>query len=87
MAIIEALSMGVPVIATPVGGVPEAVVHGQNGLLVERSAEALTEALTSLVADPDKLRELSANARRAFEERFEISRVVSMYDEIYRANT
>jgi glycosyltransferase involved in cell wall biosynthesis len=84
MAIIEALSMGIPVIATPVGGVPEAVVEGQNGLLVERSASALAAAIKSLAASPDTLRTMSANALRLFEDRFEISRVVSLYDEVYR---
>ncbi len=84
MAIVEALSMGVPVIATPVGGVPEAVAHGQNGLLVERSAASLAAALKSLAANPDTLRNLSANALRAFKDRFEISGIVSRYDEVYR---
>src|ERR1700723_2805341 len=62
MAIIEALSMGVPVIATAVGGVPEAVVHGQNGLLVERSVEALAAAIQSLAAGQERLRQMSINA-------------------------
>ncbi|HWY32464.1 MAG TPA: glycosyltransferase family 4 protein, partial [Candidatus Acidoferrum sp.] len=84
MAIIEALSMGVPVIATAVGGVPEAVIHGQNGLLVERSVEALAAAIQSLAASQERLRQMSINARRIFEERFEISRVVAMYDKVYR---
>jgi glycosyltransferase involved in cell wall biosynthesis len=84
MAIIEALSMGVPVLATPVGGVPEAVINGKNGFLVERTAEALAEAIQPLLNDPDKLREMSVNARRSFEDHFEISRVVSMYDNIYQ---
>jgi glycosyltransferase involved in cell wall biosynthesis len=84
MAIIEALSMGVPVIATPVGGVPEAVFDGKNGRLVARSVEALVEAIKTLLTDQSQLRELSVNARRVFEERYEISRIVSMYDEVYK---
>jgi glycosyltransferase involved in cell wall biosynthesis len=84
MAIIEALSMGVPVIATAVGGVPEAVIDGQNGLLVERSVESLVEAIQSMATSPDRLREMSFNARSVFEGRFEISSIVSMYDKVYR---
>jgi glycosyltransferase involved in cell wall biosynthesis len=87
MAIIEALSMGVPVVATPVGGVPEAVAHSKNGLLIVRSVGALVAALKPLLTDQNKLREMSLNARHMFESRFEISRVVSMYDEVYRIKT
>ncbi len=84
MAIIEALSVGVPVIATPVGGVPEAVVHGENGLLVKRSVEALVAAITELMANREKLKSMSLSARRTFEDRFEISRIVSTYDKVNR---
>jgi glycosyltransferase involved in cell wall biosynthesis len=84
MAIIEALSLGVPVIATQVGGIPEALVHGENGLLVPRTVEGLVEAIIQLATHRDKLRSMSLGARRIFEERFEISRVVSAYDGVYR---
>lgn len=79
--------MGVPVVATPVGGVPEAVAHSKNGLLIVRSVGALVAALKPLLTDQNKLREMSLNARHMFESRFEISRVVSMYDEVYRIKT
>jgi glycosyltransferase involved in cell wall biosynthesis len=84
MAIIEALSLGVPVIATRVGGVPEAVVHGENGLLIERSVEALVEAIKQLVTNREKLQSMSRKAREMFKDRFEISHVVSAYDKVYR---
>jgi len=41
----EALACGTPVVATKVGGVPEIVRHGDNGLLMERSVEAIADAL------------------------------------------
>lgn len=84
MAIIEALSMGVPVIATPVGGVPEAIVQGESGLLVSRSTEALVEAIKVMIHDRGRWQTMSANARRVFKERFEISQVVTAYDNVYR---
>lgn len=87
MAIIEALSVGVPVAATPVGGVPEAVTDRGNGFLVERSAAALAEAIGRLAQDENLLRNMSAAARRCFEERFEISRILSLYDKLYRQET
>jgi glycosyltransferase involved in cell wall biosynthesis len=59
-AAVEALACGPPVVATAVGGVPEIVRDGQNGLLVpRRDAEALASALTALGSD----RELAARLR------------------------
>jgi glycosyltransferase involved in cell wall biosynthesis len=83
MAIIEALSAGVPVIATPVGGVPEAVVHEKNGLLVARTVESLAQAIRRLAGDIEFHKILSVQARRDFEQRFEISKIVSSYHTIY----
>lgn len=63
-AAVEALACGTPVVATAVGGVPEIVRDGENGLLVpRRDAEALASALTALGSDP----ELAAQAFAAIE--------------------
>jgi glycosyltransferase involved in cell wall biosynthesis len=83
MAIIEAFSTGLPVVATAVGGVPEAVSDGSNGFLVDRNAVSLAAALERLLKVPGKLRALSQQARQAFEERYEISRIVAQYDVLY----
>jgi glycosyltransferase involved in cell wall biosynthesis len=63
-AAVEALAAGTPVVATPVGGVPEIVRDGENGLLVEPgSVDALAEALRGLCADAALRERLSAAAR------------------------
>jgi len=60
--VVEALAVGCPVIATAVGGVPEVVVDGENGLLVPaRDAQALAVAITRFFSD-DGLREHLATA-------------------------
>lgn len=84
MAIIEALSTGLPVIATPVGGVPEAVAHEGNGLLVERTVESLMQAIQRLAGDRLFHESLSTQARLDFERRFEISKIVTEYDAVYQ---
>ena len=60
--VVEALAVGCPVIATAVGGVPEVVVDGDNGLLVPaRDAQALAAAIARFFSD-DALRERLAGA-------------------------
>jgi glycosyltransferase involved in cell wall biosynthesis len=62
-AAVEALAMGTPVVATRVGGVPEVVVDGENGLLVEpRDPTAFAEALRRIVADNELRARLAAAA-------------------------
>lgn len=58
MPILEALASARPVISTRVGIVPELVVHGQNGLLIERSRSNLREAIQYLVSNPKKVYEM-----------------------------
>jgi glycosyltransferase involved in cell wall biosynthesis len=87
MAIIEAFSVAVPVVATPVGGVSEAVTDGRNGFLVPRSAEALAQVLERLIMDPGLHASIAAQARRDFEGKFEISGIVPRYHSAYVAET
>jgi glycosyltransferase involved in cell wall biosynthesis len=63
-AAVEALSVGTPVVATAVGGVPEVVLDGENGLLVPRNdPAALAGALRSLLTDDELRARLAAGAR------------------------
>jgi glycosyltransferase involved in cell wall biosynthesis len=60
---LEAQACGAPVVTFRMGGLPEGVVQGETGLVVEDvSAEALTAGLDSLLRDPALLRRMSANA-------------------------
>jgi glycosyltransferase involved in cell wall biosynthesis len=70
--ILESLALGTPVVATPVTGIPEAVLDGQTGLLVpEGDTAALVEALDRLVADADLRCRLAERGRQHVEERFD----------------
>ncbi len=71
VAIMEAFALGVPAIATDVGGVHELVQTGASGWLVPRgNARALADAMSAcLLAGPDELRRLGAEARRRVEDR------------------
>jgi len=63
--LLESMSIGLPVVTTPISGIPEAVRHGENGLLVpERDVAALAAALELLLSDPELRHRLGANARQ-----------------------
>lgn len=56
LPVLEAMASGVSVVATRVGGIPEAAVNGKTGLLVESSnAIALTEAILHLLLNKEKI--------------------------------
>lgn len=71
ISILEAMRAGLPVIASDVGGVSEAVVHGETGLLVPSgSASALAEALTQLTGNLALRSQMGRAARQRFTEQF-----------------
>jgi glycosyltransferase involved in cell wall biosynthesis len=77
VSLIEAMAAGKPIVATAVGGTPDAVVDGETGLLVPPAdARALAEAVSAALADPRRLRLMGEAGRRRAEERFD-SRVVA----------
>lgn len=64
--LLEAMSAGVPTVATSVGGIPELVRHGQEALLAEKGdIEELAAAALRLLSDAELRRGLADNARRA----------------------
>ncbi len=71
VVLLEALAIGVPVVAAAVGGVPEIVTHGKTGVLVgERSPAAFAEAATRLLAEPETRRRFETAGRERVRERF-----------------
>jgi glycosyltransferase involved in cell wall biosynthesis len=78
LAVIEAQAAGVPVVATPVGGIPENVRDGETGLLVPpRDPVALAGAINELLDDPRRARELAERARPRVFERYSLERMVA----------
>ena len=83
MTMIEAMASGVPVIATAVGGIPEAITDGQTGFLIPRSVDELVRTLRRLYQSPELWRSVSAATRERFQRQFEISHIVKQYDAVY----
>lgn len=66
MSLLEAMSWGLPAIATPVGGIPELVTHTKNGLLVTPgNIQELSAAMLSLIDDENLRFSLGSNARES----------------------
>jgi glycosyltransferase involved in cell wall biosynthesis len=83
-AILEAMAAGKPVVATAVGGNPEAVSHEETGLVVPPGdAASLATAIVSLLDDPAAARKLGAAGRRRVAERFTVDRMVHEYEAVY----
>jgi glycosyltransferase involved in cell wall biosynthesis len=72
LVILEAMAMGLPVIATRVGGIPEIVVDGETGLLIPpNSPEALLEAIRELGKNPERRRAMGIAGRLHVEKYFD----------------
>ena len=73
VVLMEAMAMQMPVVSTPVSGIPELVRHGETGWLVpERDEIAIAEAITYLAADRPLRERLGRNGRVLVEQEFEI---------------
>ena len=84
MVCIESMACGIPVIGSKVGGIPEVVQDGYNGLLIEPgNIEQLKEGIHRLCTDEDYRIELSANALKTAEENT-YERQNELFREAYR---
>jgi glycosyltransferase involved in cell wall biosynthesis len=81
---IEAASRGLPVIATAIEGITDAVIDGQNGYcLAEQDTKGFLDTITGLMNDPHRLRELSNRAAEFTCSNFSQERVFGRYEQIF----
>jgi glycosyltransferase involved in cell wall biosynthesis len=89
LAVMEYMAAGKPVVATRVGGVPDLVTHGAEGLLVERAdVEGLARSIAELLRDPMRRAAMGALGRRRQQLEFDIDvmvrRLEMLYEELFR---
>ena len=84
LAILEAMAMGKPVIATNVGAVPKIVRHGRTGILLEpRDIVRLSKAIEDMVRSPGRAEMMAANGQNLVYSEFSDEVMVSKYEEVY----
>lgn len=84
LVLIEAMAYGVPVVASDGGAVPEIIEHGESGLLHEPgNADALADALITLLSDPEGARRMAEAAFERVRVRFNMKQVVQGVESVY----
>lgn len=85
LTILEAMRAGLPVVASKVGGVPEAVLENETGLLIERKdSRGLVDALRTILLNPVRSQEMGVLGRKRFESEFEFERMFDQTMAIYQ---
>lgn len=85
VVLIEAMELGLPIIASNVGGIPDVVVDGESGILVpEKDPVALADAFKRLEANPTLIQKLLAGARKRIDECFTWDGIIERQVEVYK---
>lgn len=80
----EAIYLGTPIVATKIGGIPEIVTDGVDGVLIPSAdSNAIAEAVADLLNNPDKLKSLAGGGREKIIERFEFEDMTRQYEAVY----
>jgi glycosyltransferase involved in cell wall biosynthesis len=84
--LIEALSVGLPVVATRISGIPELVRHGETGLLVdEHDPQGLAATLLWCASHRDEMTRFAAEGRRVVERTFDIAHTITTLERHFEA--
>lgn len=85
LAALEAMACGVPAVASDVGGIPELITPGEDGMLCPvGDTDAMTDACASLLADTDRYQAVAKAARETALTRFCASKIIPRYEDYYR---
>lgn len=85
MVIIEAMAAGLPVVASTVGGIPDVIENGKDGLLVQSGdVNALVDAITALLSHDVLHHQIAKNARQKYENNYSPRTVIPQIEAIYQ---
>jgi glycosyltransferase involved in cell wall biosynthesis len=84
LVVSEAMACGKPTIGTKVGGIPDQIVDGYNGFLVQpRDPGEIAEKILLLLNDPKEARRIGMNGRRIVEEKFDANKRTDKIIQLY----
>jgi glycosyltransferase involved in cell wall biosynthesis len=84
LVVTEALYLGTPIVATHVGGIPEIVEDGVDGVLVPPAdSKALADAVVRLLGDPERRRLMASAGRERVRDRFSFEKMMRAYEQLY----
>jgi N-acetyl-alpha-D-glucosaminyl L-malate synthase BshA len=84
LAALEAMSCGLPVISSSIGGLPELIVHGETGYISEiGDVERMAKYALDLLTNETKYKYFSENSRKRAEEKFRIDKITDQYEQYY----
>lgn len=85
LTILEAMATGLPVVATPVGAIPEIIENGVNGYLIPpRNSQDLAEKIITLIQDKTLRAAMSRNNIKKIKEKYDLRVGAEVFDAIYR---
>lgn len=92
LAAAEAMSCGVPVVATPAGGLPELIEDGKTGMIAAGiNADHISQAIIALLSDGERRRQVGNDARRRITGKFSLKRMtdahLKLYDQVLRGDS
>lgn len=83
ISILESLAHRVPVLATPVGGIPEVIVDGYNGLIISANSIDIAQQIEKLYQDEELYEKIKLNAYKSYKEKYKLSKMGNNYDNLY----
>lgn len=84
--VIEAMSLGKPVIGTKLAGIPEQIENGKSGIVVNpKSSQELEIAIMKLASNPSLIQQISIEAKSRFDNLFEKSISIKKYQRLYQS--
>lgn len=82
-ALLEAMSMGLPIVATDVGSNAEVLDGGNAGMIVEPDAASIADGIARMIDDPARAADLGRRARKRVEEEYSLHTMVRRYEAFY----
>lgn len=86
LAILQAMSVGLPIVATNTGGIPEVVTANKSGILVEPGkSDALSDAILKLLRDPEKAKKMGKLSKEDAQIKFSLDDMVKETEQVYES--